>query len=329
MDHIIKLFKSLSVPGAKEGNIFSALKIDKSGNFRVGISPDKMPSLLITSASDKSAEAVGNIILRNIAVIFDAKCSIVDNDQMEEGFFTIIKFIGDNELLINHFLRSVQVLTSSLGDVYTNEQIKKEVYKFVELFTSLSEPPTRTAQGLWAELFVIERSSDPRKLVAAWHTGPEDKFDFNAGDERIEVKSTSKDVRSHKFSIGQLNSPEGTHAVIASLFTRRSAGGISIERLILDIQPSLAGDAEMLRNFFFVINKTLGNSISESLNISFDYEVAKESLAFYEVKNIPRIMNEHIPAEVSDVFFEVNLSAVKKLGHKDIEDKTGLISIVL
>src|SRR3989344_596126 len=221
MDRIIQLFRSLSAPGVKEGNIFSAIKINKSGNFRVGISPDKMPSLLFASASDKSVGTVGNIILRNITVIFDAKCSIIDNNRTEEGFFTIIKFIGENELLVNHFLRSAEVLTSSLGNRYTNEQIKREIYKFVELFTSLSEPPIKTAQGLWAELFVIERSSNSRKLVAAWHATPDDKFAFNAGNERVEVKSTSKDKRSHRFSIIQLNPPEGTRVMIASLFARR------------------------------------------------------------------------------------------------------------
>jgi hypothetical protein len=234
------------------------------------------------------------------------------------------EFIGDQSLT-SHFLMSAEALFVALKKNFTDEDISREVHGFVELFSCLSDPPIKTAQGLWAELFLIERSSDPKKLMTAWHSTPEDKFDFNANKERIEVKSTGKDKRFHHFSLGQLDPPKDTQTIVASLFAKRSAGGKSIEHLILSIQPNLMDDIEMMRKLFLITNKTLGDSISDSLVITFDYEAAKESLAFYEVKNIPRIMNEAIPIEVSDVSFDVDLGMVEKFDRQDNEDQNGLI----
>lgn len=60
-------------------------------------------------------------------------------------------------------------------------------------------------QGLWAELFVISIASNPEYLLKAWHSSLNDVYDFNDGIDKIEVKSTSKSHRIHKFSYDQLS----------------------------------------------------------------------------------------------------------------------------
>ena len=143
------------------------------------------------------------------------------------------------------------------------------------------------------------------------------------------MKSTGKDQRSHNFSLEQLNPPDTAKTVVASLFAKRSGGGKSIEDLISKIQPKLNGDAGLLRNFFLVINQTLGSSIADALSVAFDYEVAKESLAFYLAKDIPKISKENVPIGVSRVSFEANLEMVKKIEVDDLDDKSGLIASAL
>ena len=85
----------------------------------------------------------------------------------------------------------------------------------------MTDSPTNTVNGLWSELFLIENSTNPKELINYWHNLPEEKFDFNAGKERIEVKSSSSFERKHIFSAEQLNPPSDTQVLIASVFLKQ------------------------------------------------------------------------------------------------------------
>ena len=126
-------------------------------------------------------------------------------------------------------------MVPSLGNSLDNKQITHTVNKFIELFKVLKEPPKKTLQGLWSELFLIYQSNNPKKLVKAWHTVPEEKYDFSLEKLRIEVKSSSTRNRTHHFSLGQLTAPSKCELFVASLFVEILAGGKSVEDLLNEI----------------------------------------------------------------------------------------------
>ena len=103
--------------------------------------------------------------------------------------------------------------------------------RLIELFRAMSEPPRKSVQGLWAELFVISRSHHPSILIDAWHTMIEDQYDFAMGNQRIEIKSFSGDVRNHHFSLEQLHPPTGVIALVGSILVARSQAGESLHDL--------------------------------------------------------------------------------------------------
>src|SRR4029078_3598315 len=92
----------------------------------------------------------------------------------------------------------------------------------VELFRSLQAPPRKSVQGLWSELFLIAEARHPTLLLRAWHATPGDRYDFNLGTARLEVKSVAGAVRHHHFSLAQLSPTGGTTALVASLFIERA-----------------------------------------------------------------------------------------------------------
>lgn len=55
-----------------------------------------------------------------------------------------------------------------------------------------------------------------------------DVYDFNDGIDKIEVKSTSKSHRIHKFSYDQLSPTENTNLIISSIFVIQSGIGKNI-----------------------------------------------------------------------------------------------------
>ena len=196
--------------------------------------------------------------------------------------------------------------------------------RFIEIFRALTDAPTKTIQGLWAEVFLIENSSDPEVLLSFWHNSPEEKFDFDAGEEKIEVKSTSGSERIHEFSSEQLNPPLGNQVLVASLFTRQTNSGKSIQELMQNIASRIQDDTGLAEKMNIVVSKTLGNSLEQSIKIKFDYEVSKSSLRFYKHQDISKVEKVYIPTEVSGVRYKSDLSSVKSVDLSTFKAKESL-----
>lgn len=195
----------------------------------------------------------------------------------------------------------------------TQKQIIDSLNKFVEVFRALSDPPSKTVHGIWSELFIIDNSKKPELLLNYWHNLSEEKFDFNSGDEIIEVKSNSNFERIHFFSSEQLNPEEGTNLLIASLFIRQNNSGHSIQQLISSITSKINQETDLADKLNNVVCRTLGNSLEEAINIKFDYDIAKDSLLFYNYQDIYKIEKIDIPEKVSEVKYKSDLSSLKPI----------------
>ena len=197
--------------------------------------------------------------------------------------------------------------------------------------TELSTPPdtpTNTVHGLWSELFLIESSSNPKTLLNYWHNLPEEKFDFNSGAEKIEVKSNSNFERIHIFSSEQLNPPTGTQVLIASVFIRQHSNGKNIQQLVESITSRIQHNIELTLKLNNIILKTLGSSLEQSIKIKFDYNIAKDSLQFYRQQDISKIENAYIPNDVSEVKYKSDLSSISPCILFHIEKNTELFKSI-
>lgn len=190
----------------------------------------------------------------------------------------------------------------------------------VEIFRTLSDTPTKTLQGLWAELFVMDNAKEPTTLLNYWHNLPEEKFDFNADTEKLEVKSSSTLERIHTFASEQLNPPTDKQVLIASLFVKQTTHGQSISQLANSINQKVA-DNDLTEKLFTLISKTLGNTVEQSIKIKFDYELAKNSLRFYRHQDIHKIGKINIPNKVSEVRYKSDLTELKSINPNDISNE--------
>jgi hypothetical protein len=162
-------------------------------------------------------------------------------------------------------------------------------------------------RGLWAELLVIEQSNDPEYLIRSWHVTPEDKYDFNDGEGKIEVKSTASDERSHMFSIGQLNPIGEGGLLIASILVSRIGVGKSIFDLVDSISQKV-GKSEIIIKLREIVLSTIGPHIQEVSKIFFDYNKGVQEYLLFDYKQIPSISMDNIPLEVTNVSFRSNLT---------------------
>jgi hypothetical protein len=266
------------------------------------------------------------IKLEHLEVQHAVRCRVTNqNNETEEGTYTVIRCLEADEELSHYFLHTVDPLLRLIGSSPTPLDISRSIEHLVELFRALTQAPIKSVSGLWAELFVIRNANQPAELLRAWHTTPHEKFDFNAGGQRIEVKSTSQGMRLHHFSLEQLNPPADTRVLIASTFMEKTGAGTSLEELIEEIRSQLGGDAELEERLNRVVALTLGISLQQGLTQRFDKELARQSLRVFDASVIPKLSNP-LPDGISDVHFQSDLSRSTPLSKRELRDAGGIFA---
>lgn len=284
----------------------SVESIPFSSDHKIGISSDGYP-LFFVKCNNESKSI--DINLELISVLFSQECNIRENENDSIEVFTIVLLKTFNRDLQQYFTDVFSIILQQLEKIPSERNLYREIRKVIDLFSSINKPPLKSIQGLWAELLVIEKSINPEYLINAWHISPLDKFDFNDGKDKLEVKSTTKSKRIHSFSIEQLNNNSGSDLLIASAFVIETGSGKSILNL-RDIIVSKLSNIKVQLRLNELIYKTMGNDYEKLGDIFFDYQQASDSLSFYKVKDIPRIHIDAIPSQISNVTFNCDLTNV-------------------
>lgn len=306
-----KLLADLPTPPSEGGNglRFAAVPIGESGH-RLGRGSDSQPALLIAAHHEiKSSKRLPKIELEHISVQHDVTCWITNpNRELTSSTFTVIQYIGGDVQLRSYFLRIAGTLVLALGTNPSSHSVQEAIRRLVELFRVLAQTQRKSVQGLWAELFVLAEASDPVAMAAAWHFDLQDRYDFNAGSQRIEVKSAEGRVRRHRFSLAQLRPAAEAQLLIASVLLERASGGTSLEELLKRAHSRLHGNPALQAKVEQVVASTLGEGLPRAMGIAFDLELARQSVAFFAYGEVPSIAGD-LPPEVTDVSFTADMSA--------------------
>jgi hypothetical protein len=196
------------------------------------------------------------------------------------------------------------------------------VQDLVSLFRSIAQPGRKEAQGLWAELFLINRSADVDTSLKAWHSTPNDRFDFALGAERVEVKSTTG-PRIHKFSHAQLTVNNAVTLTVASFVLDQDAEGSSCADLVESI-AARCGDGSLRKRLLHQVVMTLGDGWKSQSSVRFDFDSAEQNLQFFDVDDIPRI-GPTLPPNVLDVSFRSDLQVAIALNPAAVGESTPLL----
>lgn len=308
------LLKEISVPDAETsgGLTFSALPIPGFEPHRLARNATGDPALLIAAdATTDYGSRPPPIQLEHISVQHEVTCRVRNpTGESQEAPFTVIQFSGGDTHLRSYFLDMCRSLLASLGQTPSAQELHKTVYGLVELFRAMTRPAQKSVQGLWAEVFVLAMASDPVLLAGTWHVSPVDRYDFHGGQDRIEVKSTSGRIRRHRFSLEQLRPPSGTRLIIASMMLEQSSGGVSLRELIEIVHQRLQLAPELQGRIDRVIAETLGESLPRALNVRFDKELARDTLAFFPYERVPTLADP-LPLELSEISFVADLSGIE------------------
>lgn len=318
--NLIELYDTLSLP-ENDNKVFNAIPIPEYPNFRIAIDFEGNAVLLLSVSKRIKDLSLKNFRLKYLQLEQNLECRIYENDSFKLQTFTVVTFRCSDRNLQEYFLRISETLVSTIGQKPTQQQVIDSLKKFVEVFKTLTDSPTNTINGLWAELFLIENSSNPKSVINYWHNLPEEKFDFNAGLERIEVKSSSNFERKHIFSAEQLNPPSDSQVLIASVFLKQHNSGMNIQQLLESISKKVNYDFETADKLNSIVFRTLGSSLEHSIGIKFDYVIALQSLQFYRHQDIDKIEEIHIGNNVSEVKYKSDLTKISPVEVGKLKDK--------
>ena len=284
-------------------------------SHKLAYSPEGYPMIFIECSDEK---ITSNIRLKLFNVTFNKLCKLSDCGKYIETKYSIVKLISSNRDLKKYFLEVMCLVLNKLPQKPKVEQLKREISKIISLFTVSANISKEAVKGLWAELFVIERSKDPLYLIKSWHVSIEDKYDFNDGIDKIEVKSTSNDERVHHFAIEQLNPNKDSQLMIASLIVVNSGIGKNIFDLVDSITKRIS-DTKALLKLNEEVLQTIGCHIEEAKVMNFDYTLAKSNVRFYDYKVIPSIALSSVPDGVTSVHFSSSLKGLQEVDHSKLK----------
>lgn len=304
-------------PTNGENNVFAVDTIIEGRQHKIGISQDGHVMIFVKCSDEK---VTSNINLKLFNVTFNIPCKLNDHNNAQKEKYSIIKLISNETNIQKYFLDVICIVLNTLPALPKVEQLKREVCTIISLFTSTPQLSKEAVKGLWAELFVIENSKDPLYLLKAWHVSTDDKYDFNDGINKIEVKATSNEERIHHFAIEQLHPNKESQLLVASLIVINSGLGTGIFDLVDSISSRIT-DTNTLLKLNKEVLKTIGSHIEEAKELKYDYALAKNEIEFYNYKDIPSINIKYVPENVSSVHFTSCLKGLTAVKLNTFSDK--------
>lgn len=170
-------------------------------------------------------------------------------------------------------------------------------------------------QGLWGELFLMRRGRGFAFWAPLWHSETTRKFDFSAGNKRVEVKTAVGDERIHYFAHRQIFELEGETIMIASLLLRKEDAGLSLRDLIREARAALLGSS-----YYFKLEQAVrqaGMEAAEETGPAYDASEAEQSLSWYRAADSPHFRMAEPPG-VSQTHYKVDLSNAPRMDQAEL-----------
>lgn len=264
-----------------------------------------------------------DIKLSLFTVMYNRSCDIFDNSTGENYVkpYSVLQLNSDDEEFKKYFLDVVYMILLRLPATPDTAELDSEIKKIITLFTNAKRPSISAIRGLFAELMVIDLAKDPKYLLQSWHVLPNDPFDFNDGKDKVEVKSCTKDLRKHTFSLEQLYTTDSSQLVVVSVAVLQTGLGVNVYDLMDKITLKVQDDINLVIHLRECITATVGKYFNEVAEFKFDYGVSEESYAIYNSEIVPKIDKATIPTEITNVHFSVDFTELMPVDNDTFNSK--------
>lgn len=233
--------------------------------------------------------------------------------QTDEG---IIEDKYDMIILTNKYADTRKTFINLCLNFYSSDDDRSIIElteDLIELYKTTKTGDQKSEQGLWAELFTILIIKDRYgiNLAGQWHNDNFNKYDFAISEKiKLEVKSTTKELREHRFSHSQVYTENDV--IISSVMMRKDDRGINI----LDLYNKVTELFEFKYELLTKIEKELQKYDKEHLT-NYDYEYSEENIKFFLNKNIPHFEKPE-PNGIHDTKYTIVLENIEELIEEEL-----------
>ncbi len=302
---LVSAFRALSQPAGQPGQLAGA-RLEAAGNLYLCKDGNGRPGFLLPISS-----VLPPIKLENLEVKHRVRCKVLANGRtIPIPSATLICCLSEDKRLHDYFVQALGGVLSTHPGVADPAALGPMLEALSELFQAVSAEPASSAQGLWAELALVDAAVDPALVIGAWHSEVDDLYDFSFGTERIEVKSSSDKTRCHHFRLEQVDSPACVRVLVASMLVDRAGRGVSVAQLWERCRQKVAAKPELQVKVDALCFRALGRHWHRWSQTSYDYERARRSLAFFDARLVPKPPTP-MTTGVSEVRFVADLSGVE------------------
>ena len=255
-------------------------------------------------------------------ILFNKDCEIRSNGNVIKDSFVVLPLKTNENKIIDVFLDMCGYITNKLKDNPNYKEVIKIVESLRDMFSKLTQGRDIKEIGLWGELFLIYVSTNKEFLIDSWHINNSDTFDFNDGNTKLEVKTTTLGQRIHNFRLNQILKSIDSESLIVSIMTTPIERGVSVEDLINKIKKNLIPDYKI--KLMKRVIDVAGDKLPE-FKAKFDATTAENNYKFYKASTIPSIhQNSIIDPGVSNVNFNSNLEGIAEVSIS--RHKKGILS---
>ncbi len=241
----------------------------------------------------------------NLTYFFNlnAQCCFEDKTAIKTLHILLCKNLKSE--ITDAYLRLTQAF--AISNPNDQRHLAKLFSALTLLFSKESVSQEKELQGLYAELFAIlyfkEHNCD---LAPFWQSKDKMQFDFSINEnKRIEIKSTIKSNRVHRFRHEQLLSDLYDIKVISFMLQKNDCG-FSLQELIDEILLKYNSNLALILHIENLI-KNVDNSILSSLK--FDRTYAIQNMKLFNAVDIPHFYEQN-PEGVANTEYDCDLSNI-------------------
>jgi hypothetical protein len=191
----------------------------------------------------------------------------------------------------------------------------KIIWLLRDLFASQLKglPSLEVVTGLVGELVAILASSAPTNALKAWHSNPNDRYDFSADSHRVEVKASLTQRRTHHFSSSQLPSPKDVKLTVLSVLVDQVQVGQNIEDLVSEISVSIEPLAR--QHLIEVVTEILKCPPVLVSHFVFDTQSARLNVKAFAAADIPTV---HCGLSITSASWTCILDGISEMQESDV-----------
>lgn len=282
-------------------------KIDAAQGLWLSLDAQGQPYLLFEMAED---DGQPDLKLKSVEVRFACPCDIqLQDGSALSGTYTLVSLTNDDPDIIRVFLRLLEEAFLAPDADHSAAAIRDQILAFADLFARLNDD-LKDVVGLWGELHIIRTAQDVNAAARAWSSSARARYDFMTEGFALEVKTTLKSTRQHRFSLEQLRPNADICVYIASVLLVELPRGEAVCELIDEIYAALDDLESRARFFRQCLRKGGADVYGSDLRLNTFPDGA--SIALYDAKNLP-VPSIKFEEPISNIRFSIDLSGVEAI----------------